>query len=412
MFKLPTWARIQNGAPNVFAVIGSIPWWRQQTWVAATEILAGFFAALGMVSGMSVSQVAAGMAIIYAVNATGVWLCRSYSWGNKAWGGLAWASWLGATLMAPHHASWWAMTMCIGALLAFRDQHTVRSLAAMAVRTERRRGKSARALTIASIFSAVFLGLALAGSGVAAMHWHWWAQIVALVACIAIVPDVIKSKSAAVRQPPAKPQEMDWLLRVSLTFNAINFLGRRIVLPGAFIAVASHYGDTAQALPLLGSALGLMGALGTLIRLPGSWINQMNGKQILLMGARASLIGWAFLATGILAWSHWPSAWVLVPTICGWALLELSHRSWSISFMDHLRGLAIGRQRTDARTHQYALQRCMIRKAFGGAAGCGVAALLPASLVPIGIVALVGGCWLVLGGGHGRDETNTSTGTA
>jgi hypothetical protein len=388
--------RIHRRAPSVLAVIGSAAWWRHQVWMVATEVLSGFLAALGLLAGIAPSSVAAGLALAYSLNACGVWVMRARGYGRALWTTLAWSSWVAAGLLT-HAGAWWAMAICLGALLPFRDQHTTHSLVSTSVRAERRQGKSINALTLGAIFSTALLALGLTGSGIIVRAWPLWPQTVALIACLALMPLIFQKRHAHHHQISGEPhQQMDLLLRLCLMFNAINFLGRRIVLPGVMVAIARHYGDASKSLPVLGACLGLMGVIGILARIPGKGNAKNNDRAGLIWGAQASLAGWCLMSSGILLWGHYSASIFLVLILGGWALLEITNRTWVIGYMDHLRNTAIGGRRTAARAHRTALQRFMIYKSVGGATGCGMAALLPAAATPALLMALIGGCWIAL----------------
>ena len=79
-----------------------------------------------------------------------------------------------------------------------------------------------------------------------------------------------------------------------------------------------------------------------------------------------------------------------------WAILEITNRTWAIAYMEALHQMALGNRLSASRAHRLALQRFMVRKSAGGAAGCLLGGLVTPALLPAVVCVLVMGCWVVL----------------
>lgn len=374
-------------------------WWRQQAWVGSTEVLLGFLAAWGLVQGYQSAWIPLGIGLAYAVDAVGVSMMSRH--GRAAAIGLAVFTLLCAvssTVLVFDHR-WWLLCMASGGLLAFRDQQTMHSIAWMPVKALRRGGSSLMALVSGSVLSMIVLAVFLICAGFLAMIWNEFPQAIAICACIFLLPQQIARMP---RKPLSKRcikqlvvcEKISWLLRLSLFFNAVNFLGRRIVLPIAVIGLASTAEISREALPLLGGVLGLMGLFGMLARLPFAMGKKSSGEALLAWGARLSLIGWTCIGLGAALMNEVGLAWVLL--LSGWVLLEMTNKTWGTGYMEALRLYSVKGKTSASRLHRMALQKFMTYKSIGGAIGCGSAALLSPATAPLLVAGFAIGClwWL------------------
>lgn len=366
--------------------------------MVSTEVLMGFLAAWGLVQGFGPIWVPLGLGLAYALNALGVAVVAR--WGRRA-------ALIGAiiTIVAAFSSSlstteyrWWMVCIAAGGLLSFRDQQTIHSLAWMPLRAHRRGGNSLMALAAGAILSATLLAICLISAGFLAQIWPSLPHVIALVACVFLLPtQVWRTRARPVRQLKAgnlqlasRPQ-LHWLFRLSLLFNSVNFLGRRIVLPMAIWIMAREQGWDKEALPLLGGALGLMGLVGMLLRTPFAISKRAQGEALLSWGARMSLLGWAFIGLGAALMPVLPLAWIAL--MCGWVLLEITNKTWATGYMEALRANAVGNRITYSRAHRVALWEFMSFKSAGGAIGCSLAAALTPAAAPLLVAALAMGCW-------------------
>lgn len=378
-------------------------WWRQQAWIATTELLMGFLAAWGMVRGIMPAWVALGLGLAYAVNSGGIWAFRRR--GRRAGVAivLAAAAVLAITGGIGGVPRWLGLCATVGVLLAFRDHQSVHSMAWLPLRARRRGASNMMNLTASAVCGALLLAAVLVSAGALSEHWKWVPHATVCVAFLALVPAQVarmppgaRPLPAAVASLPGHDRELRWLLQLGGLFNAVNFLGRRLVLPAAILAVASAYGDAREALFWLGLALGLMGVVGSLARLPLVLSSVATGRTLMRWGARASLAGWITLAWGIGVWTWLQTSWALAPMLFGWGLLELTNRTWAIAYMEALRESAVGTRLSDSRAHRRALHRFMVRKSAGGALGCATGGLVAVAWLPAVVAVLALGCWALL----------------
>lgn len=374
-------------------------WWRQQAWVGSTEVLLGFLAAWGLVQGYTNAWIPLGIGLAYAMDGFGVSLISRY--GRSAAIGVAVFTLLcalaSASLALDHR--WWLLCMSAGGLLAFRDQQTMHAIAWMPVKALRRGGSSLMALVSGSVLSMLVLAVFLLCAGFLAMVWNEFPQAIAVGTCIFLLPQQIarmpqKPLSWRCARPLLVCEKLSWLLRLNLFFNAVNFLGRRIVLPIAVIGLASEAEISREALPLLGGVLGLMGLFGMLARLPFSMGKKSSGEAPLAWGARLSLIGWMCIGLGAALMSIVGAAWILL--LSGWVLLEMTNKTWGTGYMEALRLYSVKSRKSASRLHRMALQKFMTYKSIGGAIGCGSAALLSPATAPLLVAGFAVGClwWL------------------
>lgn len=389
-------------------ILSSPSWWKQQGWVVLTEILMGFLAAWGITQHIEVLWIGLGLALVYAINSIGLWNLRVH--GRKAGIGLAiggisaiaLSSWFGGDLRT---VRWMGLCASIGVLLAFRDNQSVTASAWIPVRAARRRSDNLNTLTFASIFSAVVLAIALYGSGVITQTWRWWPHLMAVIGYCVFVPEMIAKMGKGMgrkltqQTKPSDRQELSWLLKLGTIFNAMNFLGRRLIIPSLIIMLATEYfGNDDNVLPVLGATLGLISVLGTLVRAPVVLFGQVSALSLLRWGARLSLTGWGLLCTSLLLMStQWgPRGLVLTAALIGWGIMEFTNRTWSIAYMEQLRVWTVGSRFSAARAHRRSLSRFMVRRASGGAVGCAMGGLAGPVLAPAIVIALLAGCWWVL----------------
>jgi hypothetical protein len=406
MSELPAEAH-KASSPSSFSIfwisaksVASTPsWWRQQAWVSSTEILMGFLAAWGLFQGFNALWVPLGLGLAYAMDGFAVALIASK--GRSIAIALALFTMLAAfasSIMTTDYR-WWPLCLAAGGLLAFRDQQTMHSLAWMPVRAHRRGGSSILALASGSILGAVLLAIVMVSAGFLTSVWNEMPQAIALAACVFLLPQQVwrtpkQPLTARVANPQPISPHLEWLLRLSLIFNAVNFLGRRIVLPLAVIALAARTNFGNDILPLLGGVLGLMGLLGMLARLPFTVSRKTQGEALLSWGARMSLLGWACIGLGAALMSMVGLAWILL--MSGWVLLEITNKTWGTGYMEALRVHSVGNKITASRAHRLALQEFMANKSFGGAIGCGAAALFTPAAAPWLVAVMAIGCWVWL----------------
>ena len=378
-------------------------WWRQQAWVVVTELLMGFLAAWGVLRGLEGPWIALGLGLVYAINSVGVWCLRTYGRTAGAWTVVLAFACLALTGWAGGAWRWMGLCSTVGVLLAFRDYQTVHSMAWLPVRARRRGVSSVLNLTAGAVCGALLMATAFVGAGFLSEHWKWLPHALVVVAFVAMVPAQLMRMGGGIkRRPvtsatlPSHDRELAWLLKLGIAFNAVNFLGRRLVLPAAIIAMASTYGDAKSAMPVLGMALGLMGVVGSLARMPLVLSTQVSGRSLMRWGARASLFGWITVAAGLTLWGLLETTWALLPMLAGWGLLEITNRTWAVAYMEALRESAVGHRLSDSRAHRRALHRFMVRKSAGGAVGCAVGGLVAATWLPAVVLALAAGCWTVL----------------
>lgn len=383
-------------------------WWRQQAWVINTELLMGFLAAWGVVRGMQPALVALGIGVVYATNSLGIWVLRTH--GRRGGVGLVTLAFalLAITGFVGGAWRWQGLCLTVGVLLAFRDLQTVHSMAWLPVRARRRGTSSLMNLTAGAVCGAVVLAIAFVLGGFISQHWKWLPHALVCVAFVGMVPQQLMRMGVGWRKRPPSTatlpvhdRELSWLLKLAVSFNAVNFLGRRLVLPAAILAVATTYGDAKSAMPLLGAALGLMGVVGSLARMPLVLSSNVSGRTLLRWGARASLFGWVTVAWGLALWTWMGSSWALIPMMMGWGLLEITNRTWAVAYMEALRESAVGSRFSASRSHRRALHRFMVRKAAGGAVGCAAGGLVAAAWLPAVVIALAMGCWTLLEQGPG-----------
>lgn len=373
-------------------------WWKSQAWVASTEVLMGFLAAWGLLQGVSTSSVTLGVGFCYAFSS--ISMAMTARQGRRAAMIVAALTIISAlvSILMVSGVSWWSLCLAAGGLLSFRDQQSVRSLAWMPVRALRNGGSSLSALLASSLMGGVMLAICLVLAGFISQQWQSFPQVVAFVACLSLLPTqvwktpVTPLPRAPINQERQKP--LSWLLRLSLLFNAVNFLGRRIVLPVAILSIAQEQGWGADAMPLLGGILGFMGLLGIMARVPMKATRNLSGEAMLSWGARASLLGWVFIGTGAALLPSVGFAWISF--LFGWVLLELTNKTWGTGYMEALRSQAIGGRLIASRAHRAALQDFMSFKSAGGAIGCSLAALLSPATAPWLVAALAAGCWVWL----------------
>lgn len=373
-------------------------WWRSQAWVASTEILMGFLAVWGLSQGVAAAFVTLGVGLCYAFSSTAMTLMSRF--GRRAAIAFAAITILSAflSMVVVSSGQWWALCVAAGGLLSFRDQQSVHSLAWMPLRAMRNGGNSLSALLASSLMGGTLLAACLVMAGFLAQQWASLPQAIAFVACVFLLPiQVWRAPS----RPPARrsvcfehQKSLSWLLRLSLLFNSVNFLGRRIVLPVAIWSFAQARGWEADVMPLLGGVLGMMGLLGMVARMPMKATRNLSGEDMLSWGARASLLGWICISIGAALLPTLSFAWVSL--LCGWVLLELTNKTWGTGYMEALRSQAIGRKLVASRAHRVALQDFMSFKSAGGAIGCSLAALLTPATAPWLVAALAAGCWVWL----------------
>ena len=411
-------ARLPRLGPNGFAafwvavkdVVRLPAWWRQQAWVTTTELLMGFLAAWGVIRGIPGVWVGGGLALVYAVNSAGIWGFRKY--GRRA--GLAAVMSMGLVLLITGWVGgmprWMGLCATVGVLLAFRDHQSVHSMAWLPLRALRRKVSSIMGLTAGAVCGAILLAVSLSVAGFVAQQWKWLPHAIVVISFCTLVPAQLSrmgrgtgNRKVPASDLPAHDADLTWLLRLGVAFNAVNFLGRRLVLPAAILAVATQYGGAESALPWLGMALGLMGVIGTLARMPLAMSN-IDGRTLMRWGARASLVGWVTVAWGTLAWSWLGTAWALGPMLLGWCMLELTNRTWAVAYMEALRESAVGPRFSASRSHRRALNRFMVHKSAGGALGCLAGGLVTGAWVPAVVAALALGCWGLLERGPQTDQ--------
>ena len=388
---------------SVGDALTSTPWWKQQSWIIVTEILMGFLAAWGLVQSIPGMWIGVGLGLVYAINA---WTLKEFRQRGRIAGIAAMilalvvvgiTGWLGGI------GRWMGLCFGIGVLLGFRDYQSVHSMAWIPVRALRRGNSSLNSLTITAIMSAILLAMGLAASGWISHLWKWWPHLLVLIAFGVFVPEMIMrmGKGITHASPHSKAthaHEITWLLKLGVAFNAVNFLGRRLLIPAMIVKVASSQGSGDMVMPILGASLGVVGILGALARAPVVLVGSMQPMSLLKWGARLSLVGWGTLARGLLAWTwNWlPYPMVLIPILLGWAMLEFTNRTWSIAYMEQLRCSTVGTRLSAARAHRRSLHKFMVRKSAGASVGCAVGGLLTPALAPAAVLFLLLGCWFIL----------------
>ena len=99
-----------------------------------------------------------------------------------------------------------------------------------------------------------------------------------------------------------------------------------------------------------------------------------------------------------MAWALWQTLAALPIMLGGWVLLELTNKTWAVAYVDCLRLSATGTRALATRAHRHALTRFMSRKSTGAALGLGSASLMPATMIPALVFALVVVAFLALEG--------------
>lgn len=385
-------------------VLSSPPWWKQQGWIVVTEILMGFLAVWGLLQSLSPLWVGLGLGTVYAVNALSLWHIRVY--GQKAGIVIALAGifivvfslFFGGDFRA---IRWYGLCAGIGVLLAFRDNQSVTATAWIPLRAHKRGGNNLSSLTFTSICSAILLAVSLYASGVITHHWKWWPHLMVVVGYGFFVPQMVAQMGTGMglhhpaQWRPAEKKEMSWLLKLGTIFNAVNFLGRRLIIPAMILTLAQEKFGSEDALPVLGATLGLIGVLGSLARAPVVLVGNTSASSLLKWGARLSLLGWAMLSISLLLLgSEWGNTSIIMGVlILGWAMMEFTNRTWAIAYMEQLRLWTVGPRFSAARAHRRSLHRFMVRRASGGAVGCAVGGIVGPALAPAMVVILLAGCW-------------------
>ena len=388
-------------------IVSSQQWWRQQAWIIVTEILMGFLAAWGLLQDISPLWVGLGLGLVYAVNAWSLWAIRVY--GRKA--GI-YVMVAGITVLilslgfggSLRWLRWYGLCASIGVLLAFRDNQNVTSMAWLPVRAIKRGGNNMSSLTISAILGAILLGLSLYISGWITQWWKWLPHLMVVVAYGCFVPHMVSQLGKGMGLHPSsqwravQKEEMSWLLKLGTIFNAVNFLGRRLVIPTMIIGLAQSKLGSDNVLPILGGALGLIGILSSLARAPVVLVGKVSSLNLLKWGARLSLTGWAILCVCLLlqATSWGQSNWTFAALVLGWTMMEFTNRTWSIAYMEQLRVWTVGPRFSAARAHRRSLHRFMVRKSAGGAVGCVLGGMAGTTLAPAMVVVLLAGCWWLL----------------
>lgn len=361
----------------------------------------GFLAAWGIGLGVKPSQIGLGLALVYAVSSLGMLLSRYQDWrlgvAILSAGVLAGGS---ALFFAP--AQWYGLCASIGVLVFFRDRQTAEMLAWLPVRARRRGMTNHDAIRMTTVLSALVLAVGLTLAGFVSRHWAWLPHAMVLLALIKLVPQQIRSmgppkKYISLHQNPELQSTQNWLLRLAMIFNSANFLGRRLLLPAALLMIASNMGHGDKALPVLGATLGFMGLVGALARPPKRFSRKMGPYDFLRWGARLTLLGWVILASGVLLWTVYAAPWAVPVIVFGWAMLELTNKTWGVAYMECLRQSSSSAQKSLAtRAHRLALSRFMVYKSAGGALGLGLASLMPVSWVPPLVIVLAVVAFMVL----------------
>lgn len=397
------WHQIKQGA---WSAVSSPPWWRQQTWIVTTEVLMGFLAAWGLVHGISFLKIGLGLGLVYALSAIGLSFIRHN--GRRAgivlciigvlFLTLGVFNWLGM--------SWWGLCFSIGILLSFRDSQSIQALAWLPIKTKKNNGNNMVTLTVTSIFTAVLLAIGMLLFGFGSQYWSWFPYLIAAIAFGVWVPDLLLRMSKGVGwryQTPnhwraQHPEQISWLLSLGTAFNALNFMGRRLLIPLVVISLAQNHLNSDIPLPILGAVLGIAGALGAIARTPLVVSKGLTTMDFIKWGARFSLTGWVLLGVGVILNTAQlaPSAVVLIVIGIGWTLFELSNRTWSIAFMDQLRQSAQGKRLSAARAHRSSLHYFMMRRSMGASLGCLVGGLASPAFAPVVVLGLALGCWYVL----------------
>lgn len=355
----------------------------------------GFLAAWGLVQGFGPVWVPLGLGVCYALDALVVRMIALH--GRKAAIVAALCTMLMSFLAAisTSDARWWLLCMAAGGLLAFRDLQSIHSLAWMPLRARRQGGNSILALAAGAIGGGVLLAVSMVFAGFLTHYWSALPQVIALMACVFLLPQQVwRTPSRPLQkpiQPPVHARDLSWLLRLSLLFNAVNFLGRRIVLPLAIWTLARRQGWGEDVMPLLGGALGMMGLVGMLMRAPAILSRRAHGEGLLAWGARASLLGWTCIGVGAALLDAVALAWIAF--MCGWVLLEATNKTWATGYMEALRAKSVGNRLTASRAHRLSLQMFMSFKSTGGAIGCCLAALMTPAAAPWLVAAMAAGCW-------------------
>lgn len=395
--------RLRETKNVIWDVFSSVPWWRQQLWVIVTEVLMGFLVGWAIVRHIPSVWIGLGLGIVYAVSCLSMWGFRKHARHAAI---LSVALSLGTLVLSSfvdQQSGFLGLCVAIGVLLAFRDSQSVSSMAWIPVRALRKGHSNTGSLLATSIASALLLAAALYVSGVISAHWKWLPHALVLLAFGFFVPRMVMRMQKAPRQlarpmPEGCVSEMTWLLRLGVVFNAVNFLGRRLIIPSMIVKLAQLHGASEQVLPTLGAVMGLIGVLSAFARAPMMLSGKMTAMSILRWGARLSLVGWALLCVGLLLWSFSAMlpAVVAIPVVFGWVLLELTNRTWSVAYMEQIRLSSVGPYQSSARAHRRALHQFMVRKSGGGAVGCLLGGLIAPSLAPAVALVFLAGCFVVL----------------
>lgn len=401
----PVW--LYNLQSTVQDIVSSQQWWRQQAWIIVTEILMGFLAAWGLLQDLSTLWVGLGLGVVYAINATALWYIRVY--GRSA--GIV-VMILGLSILVIslffggefRALRWYGLCASIGVLLAFRDNQNVTSSAWLPVRAKRRGGNNMSSLTISAILGAILCGLALYGAGWLSEVWKWLPHLLVIVAFGGFIPHMITQlgqgmgKHPSLQWRPVQKQEISWLLKLGTIFNAVNFLGRRLVIPAMILHLAQSKFGSDNLLPFLGAALGLVGVFSSIARAPVVLVGNISSLKLLKWGARLSLTGWAILCICLLFqttdWGDTTLTFIFL--LIGWGMMEFTNRTWSIAYLEQLRVWTVGPRFSAARAHRRSLHRFMVRKSAGGAFGCALGGLAGTTLAPAMVVLLLVGCWWML----------------
>lgn len=395
---------------QVGTVLGDGNWWHQQTWVAATEVIMGFLAVLGMARGLGVAEVAGGLAMANAAQALGV---RPLAHGSRraavAWMLVAWGC-IALALMATHEslAHWAGLCLAGGTLLAFRDAQTVRSMTWLPLRAQRRRTAvfqvSQWALIIGTLYSGLWMGI----SGFLMVHFAQWPLFVVALTLALGVPQAIRNRPKAHqwRRRRRRPcplrhenrQQLHWMYRLTFPMYATHFVGRRLVLPAAVVQMAHEMGWGDNILPLFGVLLGIISfsTMATNLWLAQHARAEQEAERQLRQGVLFTVLGWMWIALALLLGSA--HGWGWLGLLAGWIFIDLAARMVGVGYMETLRFLVSEGRPTRARVHRHALSRFMRWRSIGGGVGLLTAALvypvMPGSLpLLVSLWTLI--CWWV-----------------
>ena len=395
-------------------VVQSAIWWRQQIWVVLTEIIMGFLAVLGFARGLDLHDIALGLALAYGLSWAGlIPLVRGTRIHAIILGLLAGVAALCSALPGP--AGWWALAAAGGLLLAFRDAQSIQSFLWVPIRAMRANGTTFGSMNAGQGLAIVHTGAWIVASAWLMQHTTWWASAVLMLALVVGVPDMIRQR------PTTRPRvervhrvhkrhtpELYWLTRLSAWFNAMHFLGRRLVMPAAMVALAHHAGWGDKSIVLIGGALSLVAVAGAVVRstLPK---DPALPSATMIKGLEWSLAGWLVMAVGAALVAWWPGWTAAGLILVGWIVMEVAIRLWGVGYMETLRTCAIARApRRRARAHREALSHFMRHKNAAATAGLIVAGLA----TPLAGPALIGGmgvaCWRVLQKGRHHVERSKS----